>query len=520
MSEPLGELTKRFTVLLGDNFSLDEEGYFGRAIANRSLLKALFHCEQIERILTTTPENFFRCLDLPVSIKNKLYVLNSLPDLIEAGKKFNVRAIFCSDFIADFPDWIDFRNRQGLTAAVYGWTHSLSYQRYTADIFRILAAGPTERDGILCTSSSAITAIENMFAKTGSALDASPLGPARILFPLTYETEEQNAIRPEKPAEPFQVLSLGRLDWQTKADLLVLGGIINHLPNPNNIRFVVAGGGDNQAYINLLQKILVPLGVDIRVSVSEAEKAQLYQESHVMFLPADNYQETFGLAVLEAKHHGCVPVVADWNGFRSLVRHQEDGILLPTLATVIPDRLYQAQNIVSEATYHGWWAAGVSIDPRQAAEHLLYLYNNRDSWRELSNAAVSAVAAYSSTAASERLGQLLCDRLNTGKTGFRDFTSEDYPGHWNLLELFSDHPTAVWKDQTVSLTAAGKDYLSAPYSLPQMALLMKSVNPVMLVRLLKLVRDTGTAAACMQADIPSILLSLALKNGLVFVKQT
>ena len=513
-------MSERHTVLLGDTFSLEEEGYFGRAIANRSLLKALFLCDRVERILSTGPENLFRKLEVQSEVNEKLIVLGSLNELINSMQQYSISAIFCSDFIAGYPDWIDFRNRQGLECPVYGWTHSLSYQRYTADIFKILTAGPTEKDGILCTSPSAVTAVGNMVVKTRAALKSLPTGPTRFLFPLAYEVPDQKPMQFVKPEHPFQVLILGRLDWQTKADLLVLSSIIRQLPDQRAIRFVVAGAGDNQAYIKLLRQVLTPLGVDIRISISEAEKEQLYRQSQVLFLPADNYQETFGLSVLEAKHYGCVPVVADWNGFRSLVVNQRDGILLPTVAAPIPDELYQAQNIVSEATYHGWWAAGISIDPGQAAKILWHLYNNRVHWQQLSRAAIDSVACYSPAATGERFSRLLADEIKPIKPGLDAISTSDYPGHWNLLELFSGHATEVWENQVTGLTTAGEDYLMAPYSLPQMALLMKTIDSEMIVRFLRLVQETGAIMVCLNAGIHPLVMSLALKNGLIFLKNT
>lgn len=38
------------------------------------------------------------------------------------------------------------------------------------------------------------------------------------------------------------MLYMGRLDWQTKADLLVIPRIVELLPKQHGIRFVIAGG--------------------------------------------------------------------------------------------------------------------------------------------------------------------------------------------------------------------------------------------------------------------------------------
>ncbi|MBC8400302.1 MAG: hypothetical protein H8E14_02320 [Candidatus Marinimicrobia bacterium] len=104
-------MSERHTVLLGDTFSLEEEGYFGRAIAKHSLLKALFLCERVERILSTGPEYFFRKLGVQSEVNDKLTVLGSFSELINSVRQYSISAIFCSDFITGYPNWIDFRNR-------------------------------------------------------------------------------------------------------------------------------------------------------------------------------------------------------------------------------------------------------------------------------------------------------------------------------------------------------------------------------------------------------------------------
>jgi hypothetical protein len=46
---------------------------------------------------------------------------------------------------------------------------------------------------------------------------------------------------------------------------------------------------------------------------------------------ADNIQETFGLTPIEAMAAGLPVVVADWNGYQETVRHEVDGLRIPTL---------------------------------------------------------------------------------------------------------------------------------------------------------------------------------------------
>lgn len=328
--------TAQHDILLGDAFSLDGSGFFGRAVANRSLLKAITTAQSVKRVITTLPAAAFA--DQPGLPVEKIVSCASLSQLIDNIRANPPAAIFCSDFVATYPDWIDFRNRQGLDCPVYGWTHSLSYQRYTADIMRILNAGPRPENGILCTSPSAVAVVGKLLDSARSTLRQTLSGPGCYLFPLPFESQPSQA-RQKITGDKLQVLTLGRLDWQTKAGLLVLEPLIRQLKNPEKFKFVIAGGGDNRSYITLLQRILGPLGVEIKVDISDEDKSHLYQTSQVLFMPVDNYQETFGLVIPEAQSHGCVPLVSDFDGFRSLVKHGENGLLLPTYAAKIPDQL-------------------------------------------------------------------------------------------------------------------------------------------------------------------------------------
>ncbi len=507
----------KHNILLGDPFSLSEDGYFGRSIANRSLLKVLFLCDRIGHIITTTPEKYFQRLGLPEVVGNKLVYIKSLTELTGAVHEHSLSAIFCSDYVAVYSSWIDFRNRLKLNCPVFGWTHSLSYQRYTADIYKILTAGPRNYDGVLCTSPSAVTAVSNQLNLVSGSLNKVPQGPVRYLLPLAFEPLATETAFIGKPAEPFQVLTMGRLDWQTKSDLLVLENVIRQLPDPGRIRFVVAGGGDNQGYINLLRQILGPLQVEIRINISDAEKEKLYRESHLLFLPSDNYQETFGLVLLEAKRHGCVPLVSNFDGFRSLVTDGVDGELLETYAAPIPGHLQHVQTIVSEAIYHGWWAAGVSIDPRQAALKIQSLHQDRTQWQRLSSAAIQTVHDFSPEAVAIRLGNLLDGRIKPESEAIYPKTNNAYPGNWNMLEIFNEHPSQVWSDQKVELTTAGRLYQSNPQVLPQMALLFKAVTPGMISRLLEQVGQGLPVREIVASGSAPICLSLALKNGLICI---
>jgi hypothetical protein len=298
--------------------------------------------------------------------------------------------------------------------------------------------------------------------------------------------------------------------------------VIRELPPRLDIHFTVAGGAE-PAYLRMLREMCAGLPVEFLPDVSETTKHRLYREHHVFFSPVDNYQETFGLTVLEAKHHGCVPVVSDWDGYRDLVRDREDGYLLPTRAAPVPADLWGIQMFMPRPAYHGWWAAGVSIDPAQAAARIGALCADRDLWGKLSVAARESARQWSVTETASRFSALI-DRILAERelTPAPRAATQSNPFHIDYAKSFSGHPTAFWGDESVELTAAGRAFVDRPNLrlAPRIAMFHGTVTLDTLCALLRVVATGGGAGKWLgDGTTPAIALSIALKNGLIRVVQ-
>ena len=142
--------------------------------------------------------------------------------------------------------------------------------------------------------------------------------------------------------------------------------------------------------------------------------------------------------------HGCVPLVTDFDGYRDLVR-EGIGVRLKTVAAHIPPGIFALQGIVSEGTYQGWWAAGVSFDPQDAVRQIEILARDRSLLERMSSAAKESAAEYSLERTAKRFSTLL-RRLGDAVDG--EPGGEPTPSHnpfiWSLTELFSTHPTELW----------------------------------------------------------------------------
>ncbi|MCP4600566.1 MAG: glycosyltransferase family 4 protein [Proteobacteria bacterium] len=497
------------TILVADSFSFDEAGVFGRAFANQRVLYAILASEGVDKALVLGDTSHFA--SLPGTLRDKLSPLRSASELERALSSKEVGAIFCSDFVNRYADWIFLRNEKGSAAPVFGLTHSLSYQRFTESIFRSLTAGACPQDAVLCTTTSAKAVMEQLFSQVEPTLRLPGKRPDLYLFPLPLEAETEETWLGQKPEIPFQALYLGRIDWQTKADLLPLASVVDKMPS--TCKLVIAGAVDNPNYDRLVRHMLGNKGVEILGCVDEQKKRELLAKSHVLISPVDNYQETFGLSVIEAMAYGCVPIVSDFDGYRDLLEDGKSGFLIKTLGAPLPKEMRVMQSLVSENIYHGWWAAGLSWQPQDVLNRLSLLCSNRKLWKEMSRGAVERSRHFQIKECSRRVEALLKRRLEeTPKSPY-------YPFCWNVEEVFSEYPTSWWGDQTVALTQTGTAYLNEPRPIPQLALLSGFYDDRHIRNLLLWIQNGKNIGECLGMGAQLILFSLLLKNQLIELKE-
>ena len=491
------------TILISDLFSFDEKGIFGRAFANRGVLKSILECQSVKTVLCLNPVSKFQSQHKIKGLE-KLQPIKSSLELLQHLKSGQIDAVFCSDFITYYADWVHLRNQLQLEFPVFGITHSLSYLRFTESFIKILLARPNKQDSILCTSDSAISVVANIFNEVKKSLKEDIKEPSSSLFPLPFDLENFE-LKAKKG--PLKALYLGRLDWQTKADLLILKKIIPKLES--EISFVVAGGADSEEYISLLKAELEPLGVEILLNISEEEKHSLLQESHFLVSPSDNYQETYGLSVIEAMLYGLIPIISDFNGYRNFIENGQNGFLIPSLAAPLNEELQQLKPLVSEASYHGWLAGAVSFDPKSFAEKLNFLIQNPIICKDMSQQAREKAENYSISNLSHKVEKLIERKAKENPKNY------EYPFNWCFEKIFKEHPNQWWKNQSVSLSENGEDFLNNPTVLPQMRLYPAIFDFQDFRKTLFMIKRKKSVQSCIEKGIDPIILSICLKNDLI-----
>jgi L-malate glycosyltransferase len=98
---------------------------------------------------------------------------------------------------------------------------------------------------------------------------------------------------------------------------------------------VIAGGGDDPAYVDEVRRRASGLDVDVRVDVSRHELLELYASGALFWHAAGHGQdarrhperlEHFGIATAEAMAHGAVPLVFPAGGQAELVDDGRTGL--------------------------------------------------------------------------------------------------------------------------------------------------------------------------------------------------
>ena len=153
------------------------------------------------------------------------------------------------------------------------------------------------------------------------------LGVKAAVVPPPVEPAAGNA----GPKEPL-ILSVGRFfsDWHSK-NQHVLVEVFAELAVPG-WSLVLAGGGDDPAYVDCVRRAAEGLPVEVRLDVSREELLELYSRAslfwHAAGLGQDERRrperlEHFGITTVEAMAHGAVPLVYPAGGSAEVV---EDGV--------------------------------------------------------------------------------------------------------------------------------------------------------------------------------------------------
>lgn len=398
-------------------------GLVGRQVANASFLEALlresdfdaFHFfpgdayehRQFELALSQTVLPRLSGLDLERRIQ--LYPRFTLPGRLQT-ERYHV--FHQSDPLTFFAPLTHLRSRFALEPfPVTSPIHSISYPSYMETWLRLLLPGPEGWDAIVCTSRAGQQVLERAFEHAAQIPPLDRLALRRKLqlrrIPLGVEADQfQPATAAQKqaarhalglPLDQTLGLCLGRFSEYDKYDLVPLLQAFQRVLREQEQRpvlrqagLVLAGARQGSNYPERLMDMAQRMGLAERVrlmlDVSSAQQVQLYQAADFFISPSDNIQETFGLTVLEALASGLPVLASDWDGYKDMVEHEVNGLLVPTHAG--GDELLGELGLLSfQRPWHLAVAQGTVLEHGALSSHLLRLLTEPELRQKLGEAA-------------------------------------------------------------------------------------------------------------------------------------
>ena len=228
----------------------------------------------------------------------------------------------------------------GLRFPIVTMMHSIGYSHQIGPLLTSLALGCEEGDVVISPSRAAANVLRSHcdvlrdvlgWPLRVPAVQVVPYGVrAPISCPGGYTVARGMLGYGEEPV----IFFLGRIREDDKADFFaLLESAVRWKAGGRAFRLVLAGAGTPGSDKRLLAAIRqcgLAAEAEVRLNVSEAEKAVLLRACDVFVSPSNTVSESFGLSVVEAMMHGKPVVCSNWSGYREIVRDGVDGFLVDT----------------------------------------------------------------------------------------------------------------------------------------------------------------------------------------------
>jgi alpha-maltose-1-phosphate synthase len=292
-----------------------------------------------------------------------------------------------------------------------GLTHTLSSHLAQEAVTGLLTAPVEPWDALICTSRSIRDVVERLWDAQEEYLrerfDAKIRSRPKLeVIPLGVDVEHFAASSQDKQRwrrhfglapDDITVIYMGRLSIHAKANPLPMYMALERAARAakKRVQLLLVGWLANSGQADIFREAAARLAPSITVKLVDGRVEQLRQgafaAADVFFQLADNIQESFGLAPVEAMAAGLPAVVSDWNGFRDTI---EDGVHGFRVASLTPSpgagedlaRRYD-EAAFNYDTYVGAVSQFTAVDVEHAAEALAKLFGSADLRRRMGLAA-------------------------------------------------------------------------------------------------------------------------------------
>ena len=458
----------------------------GRLVANYDFFRALFKYSDFDEFHVFCP-TFANCQltekriseeNLSDDLKAKIKILH-IASLKKSIAQNNYHTFHLGGWGYFFPGLIHLRNiHSPKPFPITGVTHSLNDKQAAFHALKVCMAPVLPFDSIVCTSNCGQKVLQNLFQATennfnrmnikyAGRMDVIPLGIDDACRAVPDRRESRKSLGID--ADSFVILSLGRLASDNKMDFAPFLTAMKRFTdkNPNKkIDLILAGGADNyeqELIRTLLRENELENITKLFVDFENRQKGLLYSAADIYAAPIDNFQETFGLSVVEAMAHGCAVVVSDFNGYSEIVDHGVNGIKVPTLWADATREFEGVSEIMNFSTYQLLLAQSVAVDFDKMSEALQQLLDNSAQCRALGEAARKKVEQnYFWSDIIKRYCTLWDELSEQAQTDSIEIARPENPWEVDYWSVFSHYPSRLVSDNSrISLSEYGKEVLAS-----------------------------------------------------------
>ncbi|HEY9637185.1 MAG TPA: glycosyltransferase family 4 protein [Coleofasciculaceae cyanobacterium] len=367
------------------------------------------------------------------------------------------------------------RYRDPRAYSICGITHTLASKGVMAGLGDLLISPVQPWDAIICTSGVVKTMIERLLGtwveylaqRLGAQpeiqinLPVIPLGIDCKAFPQGQAAQEtRNRLRQQLGigSDDLVVLFVGRLIFHAKAHPVPMYLAVEQAVQASNakVHLIQAGWFEDQQQEVAFKNTAALFSPSVNHIFVDGRQPQIRQDiwsvADIFISLADNIQETFGLTPIEAMAAGLPVVVADWNGYQETVRHNVDGLRIPTLMPPAGCGLDFAASYYDDtlnySTYIGHISLMTAVDIDACAQALTTLFTQPELRQRLGeNGRQRACETYDWSvviAAYENLWQELAE-LRANAVPMVPLTSgkSPYPLCDDPCRLLAHYPTQV-----------------------------------------------------------------------------
>lgn len=290
-----------------------------------------------------------------------------------------------------------------------GITHATSSAR-AMDYLAELPTAPLQPwDALICTSEAVKgnilrileAAADHLARRLGTRpepqlqLPVIPLGIHSDDYDVTPSTRATARQALGADDDTLVVLYLGRLSAHAKAHPLAMYQALERatktLPPGRRVLLLECGWFASEAIARSYAKAAALACPGVTVRHLEGRRAEsrdmAWAAADIFCSLSDSFQESFGLAPVEAMAAGLPVVVSDWSGYRESVRDGIDGFCIPTL---IPPpgagevfAIRHALGIDDYDAYSGYAGAHVAVDIDAAARAFAALFASSELRRRM-----------------------------------------------------------------------------------------------------------------------------------------